>query len=151
MFLCIVLSIILKTGLRDEMMNVFWKKIRKNAGFTLIELILVIVILGILAVIAIPSYSQYTDQAKQATDKQTASIAVNAMVMYCLSNNITNFTDPINSSDKWKSVLNSAGLWVTADQTLQSAYYSGITLYGPVDGVCTVTLEGAVDYVISKQ
>ena len=126
------------------------KKLRENAGFTLIEMILVIVILGILAVIAIPSYSKYTDQTKQATDKQTAAIAVNAMAMYCVQNNIVNATTAINTSDKWKAVLDSAGLWKTADQTLQSSYYTGIILSGPVNGVCTVTLDGAVDYVIQK-
>ena len=41
-------------------------KIKKQAGFTLIELVIVIVILGSLAVVAIPKFLALTEQAKQA-------------------------------------------------------------------------------------
>lgn len=40
---------------------------KKQAGFTLIELVIVVVILGFLAVTAIPKFVDLTDQAKQAT------------------------------------------------------------------------------------
>lgn len=39
---------------------------RKQSGFTLIELVIVVVILGFLAVTAIPKFIDLTDQAKQA-------------------------------------------------------------------------------------
>ncbi|QOL26749.1 type II secretion system protein [Thalassotalea sp. LPB0316] len=39
---------------------------RKQSGFTLIELVVVVVILGFLAVTAIPKFIDLTDQAKQA-------------------------------------------------------------------------------------
>jgi len=41
------------------------KRIGKNAGFTLVELLLVLVILGILAAIVIPKFSGRTEQAKE--------------------------------------------------------------------------------------
>ena len=41
-------------------------KLKKSAGFTLIELVIVVVILGFLAVTAIPKFLDLTDQAKQA-------------------------------------------------------------------------------------
>lgn len=39
---------------------------KKQAGFTLIELVIVVVILGFLAVTAIPKFLDLTDQAKEA-------------------------------------------------------------------------------------
>ncbi len=123
------------------------KKRFDTSGFTLIELIIVIAILGILATIAIPSYTAYTDQARQMTDRQTADIAVNAMAMYCAENHITSST---MTSDAWKTALDTAGLWKTEEQVLESTYYTAITLSGPSAGVCTVTLDGAEDYVVSK-
>jgi len=41
-------------------------KVKKSAGFTLIELVIVVVILGFLAVTAIPKFIDLTEQAKQA-------------------------------------------------------------------------------------
>ena len=41
-------------------------KMKKLAGFTLIEMVIVVVILGFLAVTAIPKFLDLTDQAKQA-------------------------------------------------------------------------------------
>ena len=41
---------------------------KKNGGFTLVELIVVIAILAILAGVAVPAYSGYLDKAKSAAD-----------------------------------------------------------------------------------
>ena len=40
---------------------------KKNGGFTLVELIVVIAILAILAGVAVPAYSGYMDKAKEAS------------------------------------------------------------------------------------
>lgn len=47
--------------------------IKKNGGFTLVELIVVIAILAILAGVAVPAYTGYIAKAQQAADMQVLS------------------------------------------------------------------------------
>ena len=49
---------------------------RKQSGFTLIELVIVVVILGFLAVTAIPKFLDLTDQAKQANGNQKVALKI---------------------------------------------------------------------------
>lgn len=55
---------------------------RKEAGFTLIELMIVVAIIGILAAIALPAYQDYTDRAK-FTEVINATASVKAGVEVC--------------------------------------------------------------------
>ena len=71
--------------------------IKKNGGFTLVELIVVIAILAILAGIAVPAYSGYIEKAQEAGDI-TALAAVKTAVMatYATEGTVTeiSFAEP---------------------------------------------------------
>jgi general secretion pathway protein G len=59
---------------------------RKQAGFTLIELMVVVVILAILAGLIIPRFMGETDKAKQAKAKMQIESLESALKMYKLDN-----------------------------------------------------------------
>jgi prepilin-type N-terminal cleavage/methylation domain-containing protein len=63
------------------------RKMNKK-GFTLIELIVVIAILAILAIIAIPRLAGFTDKAKQADDRELASIVQHSVATLYASGEI---------------------------------------------------------------
>ena len=74
---------------RDIQESIFYtteeNNMRKQSGFTLIELMIVIAILGILMAIAIPAYSDYTIRAKVSEGLQLASAAKLSVAEYSQS------------------------------------------------------------------
>ena len=64
--------------------------IRKNGGFTLVELIVVIAILAILAGVAVPAYSGYIKSANEAADiTAMAAVKTAAMATYATDGAVT--------------------------------------------------------------
>lgn len=75
---------------------------KKNGGFTLVELIVVIAILAILAAVAIPAYSGYIEKAEKANDLQLLGAVNNAFASACVDQGFTQYDVknallPINS------------------------------------------------------
>lgn len=60
---------------------------KKQQGFTLIELMVVVAILGILASIAMPSYTQYVQRGKRSEGTTALAIYNSRMANYFLDNN----------------------------------------------------------------
>ena len=55
---------------------------KKQHGFTLVELLIVIIIIGILAMMAVPQYQKMVDKAKIAEAKSNLNAIANAIYLY---------------------------------------------------------------------
>lgn len=99
---------------------------KKQQGFTLIELMIVVAIVGILAAIALPAYQDYTRRAKVTEGMSLASGAKTAA------------TEFFSSQGTWPNSNASAGL----DTTIQGGSVTGLTLTGNASaGTITVSFD----------
>lgn len=99
---------------------------KKQQGFTLIELVAVIVILGALAVVALPRFIDLSDEAEQAAAEGVAgSLSAGFALNYAAAlaeegtsvNVDSDLTgDPDTDADPWTSVLQDAS--VLSDYTV---------------------------------
>ena len=122
----------------------FTKMMRKNEGFTLIELMIVIAIIGILAAIAIPQFSAYRTRSYNAAAEADLRNAATAQEAYYVDNQ--KYLDtPVNLIGSTYGFYTSQGVTVggTASAqgyTMTSYHTSGnktYTLAGPGGSVTT--------------
>ena len=95
---------------------------KKNAGFTLIELMIVVAIVGILAAVAIPAYQDYTARAQVSEGAATAAAIKTAISEYYASQGAY---PPANTYDE-----------------LDGGRYTATATHD-ANGIITVTLRGA--------
>jgi type IV pilus assembly protein PilA len=104
---------------------------KKQQGFTLIELMIVIAIIGILAAIALPAYQDYTARA-QGAEAFKATAGVQTDVAVFLAEN---------------GELGATPAAVTAAGTLEGKYFAaGGVVLNPANGEITITFnDGQLD------
>ena len=109
---------------------------KKQQGFTLIELMIVVAIIGILAAIAIPAYQDYTIRA-QVSEGLNLSGGAKAAV-----------TEYFQDRGSMPSDNTQAGL--AAATAIQGKYVSSVTV-GNGDGVITVTYGNSAHQTINGE
>ena len=100
---------------------------KKQQGFTLIELMIVVAIIGILAAIALPAYQDYTKRAKVSEGISLGAGAKTAVAEYYSSEGVF----PLNNS--------SAGLATATTITGKSV--TSVTVGGTSGGIITVLFK----------
>ncbi len=104
---------------------------KKQQGFTLIELMIVVAIIGILAAIALPAYQDYTKRAKVSEGISLAAGAKTAVTEY------------FASEGAWPSTNASAGLAAATD--IKGKSVDSLTVgTAASDGVITVFYSSTV-------
>ena len=103
---------------------------KKQQGFTLIELMIVVAIIGILAAIAIPAYQDYTIRAQVSEGLNLAAGAKAAVTEYYQDRGVFPSTNVL------------AGL--SAATTITGNYVSGVNVTGL--GIITVSYSSALPF-----
>lgn len=110
-----------------------YTKNRRNAGFTLIELMLVICIIGILAAMVIPNLRQYRERAGMATALRTGHEILNSLTAYSVTSIGNRYPPTIDTADELIDIVRRNGARITAKHL---APFQGAAGISAIEYVC---------------
>jgi len=110
---------------------------KKQSGFTLIELMIVVAIVAILAAIALPAYQSYTKKAR-FTEVVSATGPYKTAIEICVqTNSVSSMTDTTETGD---TCGDAGGNGIPAEITAGTGNVGSVSVSG---GVITATGSGA--------
>ena len=116
---------------------------KKQQGFTLIELMIVVAIIGILAAVALPAYNNYTTRAKVSEVVMAASAGRTAISEYVAATNSGSGSIPVDL------VENNATQYVASVTNADTGVITATAATGagalPAAAAGTITLSPTID------
>ncbi len=112
------------------------RRLKEQAGFTLIEMLIVVILLGILAMLIIPQISVSTGDANLNTLKSNLSSMRNALELYYHQHNQV-YPGAVSEAD---------GSTATTDVNAPAALLAQLTQYSDLDGEVSTTKTGLYIY-----
>jgi len=106
----------------------FPKKLRNQAGFTLIEMLIVVILLGILAMLIVPQISVSTEDAKLSSLQANLGAMRNAIELYYYEHDNT-----------YPGENDSSGTATTDPATAALAFKAQLTQYTALNGAVSVS------------
>jgi prepilin-type N-terminal cleavage/methylation domain-containing protein len=113
----------------------FQKRLRDQAGFTLIEMLIVVILLGILAMLIVPQISVSTDDARLNTMHSNLGALRNAIELYYHEHN--NIYPGLNDN---------AGTPTVVPATAATAFLEQLTQYTDINGGVAVAKDATHIY-----
>ncbi len=113
----------------------FEKKLREQAGFTLIEMLIVVILLGILAMLIVPQISVSTDDARLNSMHSNLGAMRNSVELYYYEHNNT-----------YPGRNDNAGTATVDAAVAATAFVEQLTQYTNISGAVSVSKTGAFIY-----